>query len=60
MRDLLLAERLNNGYDIYLRRVSTLSYAPDVYALYQNGRLVKDAPLFATINEARRYAKEVA
>ena len=59
IRNLVLVERCNNACDIYLRKVSSLSYAPNEYAVFQNGRAVKGAS-FGCIDDARAYIKEVA
>ena len=61
MRSLILISRCKNAYDIYLKKISSLSYAPDVYVVYRNGRKIEDAPSsFKTIKEAENYIKEVA
>ncbi len=45
-------------YDIYLKHVSSLTYAPDTYKVAKNGCFInKD---FASPDEAREYIKEVA
>ncbi len=59
-----LVKRCANGYDIYLRHVSRLSYAPNVYAISLNGRFLRNTPTFATLIEAedcvRNIQQEVA
>lgn len=59
MKDLILVARCKNAYDIYLKKVSSLSYAPDVYVITKNGRSVKDAPLFETVADAESYIREL-
>ena len=50
-----LVKRCANGYDIYLRFVSTLSYAPSVFVISLNGRFIKGAPECKTLEEAEQF-----
>ena len=59
-RDLVLVKRCEKACDIYLRRVSSLTYAPNVYLVYRNGRKDLSAPEFSTLEQAALYVKEVA
>ncbi len=59
-RDLILVKRCEKACDIYLKKVSSLTYAPDVYLVYRNGRRYLSAPEFSMLEQAVRYVKEVA
>lgn len=48
-----LYERCSDGYDIYLDNASSLSYVPNKYLIYKNGR--NTGISFNTPEEAREY-----
>ena len=52
-----LKERRSDAYDIYIKKVSTLSYWPDTYFVTLNGRVVADG--FSSIEEARAYINDL-
>lgn len=54
IKTIVLAKRCENAYDIYLKIVSTLTYAPNCYVVYKNGRIASDK-VFSTIDEAESW-----
>ena len=53
IKTIKLVKRCKDGYDIYYKYVSSLSYAPNVYTVAKDGRMQKEE--IASQKEAEDY-----